>query len=190
MRKISFIFVSTFIILLLSACGDKIESNMSTELPEFEFTDQDGDPFSNSDLEGEWWIADMIFTNCTSVCIPMTDNMVQLQQDAQEKDLDVNFLSFTVDPDYDSPEVLSEYAESYDADLTNWAFLTGYDFETIQEISVDSFYANVELEPDSDQVAHGVRFYLINPEGEVIKHYNGLENEDIEQIMEDLENVL
>ena len=48
-------------------------------------------------------------------------------------------VSFTVDPEFDTPEVLKEYAKSYEIDLNNWTFLTGYDYDTIEELSVKSF---------------------------------------------------
>lgn len=64
------------------------------------------EPISLSDLEGKWWIADFVFTNCTTVCLPMTSNMAALQTKIKEDD-------FSVDPDYDTPEVLTKYGESY-----------------------------------------------------------------------------
>src|SRR5699024_11930906 len=91
-----------------------------SEVADFEFTDQDGESFSNEDLEGKWWVADFIFTNCETVCIPMTSNMVNLQQELEEKNIDnVELVSFSVEPDRDTPEVLTEYAEEYGADLSN-----------------------------------------------------------------------
>lgn len=179
-------------ILFLGACGAEIESNMPEDstVADFEFTTQDGDTLSLDDLKGEWWIADFIFTNCTTVCIPMTTNMVTLQEMMKEENLDAQLVSFSVDPEVDTPEVLTNYAAGYGADLSNWTFLTGYDFETIKELSLESFYADLRQEPDSDQVSHVVRFYLINPEGEIIKSYSGTNLDEIEAIVEDLKKVL
>lgn len=179
-------------ILFLGACGAEIESNMPEDstVADFEFTTQDGDTLSLDDLKGEWWIADFIFTNCTTVCIPMTTNMVTLQEMMKEENLDAQLVSFSVDPEVDTPEVLTNYAAGYGADLSNWTFLTGYNFETIKELSLESFYADLRQEPDSDQVSHVVRFYLINPEGEIIKSYSGTNLDEIEAIVEDLKKVL
>ena len=184
--KISILFLALFLV----ACGDKIEADFSKEIADFEFTTQDNEKLGLDDLKGDWWVADFIFTNCTSVCIPMSLNMARLQQDLQEKDLDLQFVSFTVDPDYDSPEVLKAYAESYGADLNNWAFLTGYDFKTIEKLSVKSFLSGVMQDPNSDQVQHGVRFFLVNPEGVFIKSYDGTDKKEVERLMDDLEKVL
>lgn len=190
MKRIS-IVIMVGAIFLLTACG-QIETNMSArEIPEFDFTDQDGNSVTNKDLEGKWWIADLIFTNCTTVCIPMSTNMAKLQKELNDKYIDdLHFVSFTVDPENDTPEVLKNYSKSYDADLANWSFLTGYEFETIQSIALETFMSSVQMFPDTDQVEHGVRFYLVNPEGEVIKHYSGVEIDDLEQIKKDLKKVL
>lgn len=178
--------------LFLAACGSKeIESNMSKDVADFEYTTQDNESLGLSDLEGKWWVADFIFTNCTTVCLPMTSNMQKLQEMLAEEDLpDVQLVSFSVDPDHDSPEVLQEYAEDYGADLNNWHFLTGYDFDTIKEFSIKSFQSLVqEPQPGDDQVTHGTRFYLVNPEGEIVKHYSGTETEELDNILEDLKVV-
>lgn len=189
MRKILlFLIVPVF---LLSACGQQnIESNISEKVQDFEFTTQDNETLSLQDMEGKWWIADFIFTNCTTVCLPMTSNMKKLQVKMSEEGLEADLVSFTVDPDYDSPEVLKEYAMEYDADLTNWTFLTGYDFETIKEMSISSFKQMLqEPAPGDDQVIHGTRFFLIDPEGTIVKFYNGVEADSIDEIIEDLKIV-
>lgn len=180
-------------ILLLAACGggSNIETNMSEKVPEFDFTTQDNETLSSEDLKGKWWVADFIFTNCTTICLPMTHNMAKLQTKLKEENLDAELVSFSVDPDYDTPEVLKEYAESYQADLSNWHFLTGYDFKTIQELSVKTFRSILqEPEPGDDQVTHGTKFFLINPEGEVIKFYDGVDSENIDLIVEDLKKLM
>src|SRR5690625_1179371 len=109
----------------------------------------------------------------------------------EEENLDAQLVSFSVDPEYDSPEVLRAYAEGYQADLSNWSFLTGYDFQTIKDFSVGSFKSVVEAPPEGDdQVMHGTSFFLVNPEGEVIKRYSGIESEEMENIIQDLKIAL
>lgn len=177
--------------LLMASCNEEIDTNMSEEVDDFSFTTQDEETLTLDDLKGEWWIADFIFTNCTTVCLPMTRNMKALQDDINEENLDVQLVSFSVDPDYDTPEVLREYAEEYDADLDNWTFLTGYDFDTIKEFSIKSFRSMVkEPQPGDDQVTHGTSFFLVNPEGKIIKQYDGTQSDELEQILDDLKTVL
>src|SRR5699024_6709829 len=160
----------TFILMILAACGgENIETTMSENVDDFEFTTQDNESFGLDDLKGTYWVADFVFTNCTTVCLPMTSNMAYLQSLINEEGLDTQLVSFSVDPDYDSPEVLTEYAEDNGADLDNWTFLTGYDFQTIKELSIKTFKNMVQEPPEgSDQVTHGTSFFLVNPEGKVI----------------------
>jgi protein SCO1/2 len=181
------------LILFLVGCGKgEIESNMPDEsfVADFEFITQDNEKLGLNDLKGEWWVADFIFTNCTTVCIPMSLNMVKLQEMMAEEELDAQIISFSVDPEVDTPEVLKNYAEGYGADLSNWAFLTGYDFETIKDLSIGSFYSDLRDDPGSDQVTHGIRFYLVNPEGEIVKNYLGTDLTEIDAIIDDLKKVL
>lgn len=180
------------ILLFLVACSkEEIETNMSEEVADFTFTTQKNEPISLSDLEGKWWIADFVFTNCTTVCLPMTSNMAALQTKIKEDDLNVHLVSFTVDPDYDTPEVLTKYGESYGADFSSWSFVTGYDFETIKRFSSESFLSPIiEPPPGEDQVQHGTRFFLINPDGDIVKNYEGINADEIDNILDDLKIVV
>ncbi|WP_284139052.1 SCO family protein [Virgibacillus sp. LDC-1] len=185
-------FIALALVMFLAACGsgEKIETNMSQEVNDFSFTTQDNEPLSLKDLEGKYWIADFIFTNCTTVCLPMTSNMAQLQQMAKEEDINIQLVSFSVDPDFDTPDVLKNYSKGYNADLSNWAFLTGYDFQTIKELSIKSFKNMVAAPPEgSDQVTHGTSFFLVNPEGEVIKKYDGVQSASMKTILDDLKKL-
>lgn len=177
------------LLLLLSACSNKlpIETNMSESVAEFAFTNQDEATVTRDDLAGQWWLADFIFTNCETVCIPMTDNMTALQTDLAKEDIPIQFVSFSVDPDYDQPDVLKEYAEGYDINFDNWHFLTGYDFQTIRKLSIKSFRAPLK-EPayGSDQVTHDIRFFLVSPEGKVVKGYDGINRDTMEEVKDDI----
>lgn len=173
----------------MQGCAPKlpIETNVTGTVANFSYTNQHEQNFGSEHLDGEWWIADFIFTNCTSACLPMSANMSRLQDELTEENLAVQLVSFSVDPNFDTPEVLREYGEQYDADFSNWNFLTGYDFKTIKRLSVKSFRAFLQA-PDegSDQFTHDTRFFLVDPEGNIVKGYNGLESVSVDNIMDDL----
>src|SRR5690625_4411260 len=140
MRVTQVFFIAIF--LFFVACGEyRIETNMSQEVQDFEFYNQNNELFALEDLKGTLWIADFMYTNCYLVCPTMTANMARIQIKLKEENLTdkVEIISFSVDPDYDKPDVLKEYAESYQVDLSNWNFLTGYEFETIKDLSINSF---------------------------------------------------
>src|SRR5699024_5128054 len=102
MARLKWVFPLLLFVLFVSACGDQYNGDFSYEVQDFTFTNQDGEKVSKSDLEGEFWVADFIFTNCTTVCPPMTSNMANLQDQLKEAGLeDVRLVSFSVDPERD-----------------------------------------------------------------------------------------
>lgn len=178
-----------FLTLFLVACGDKIETNMSEAMVDFEFTTQDEEKLGLDDLKDDWWVANFMYTNCRTVCPRTTANLAELQQVLKEDGLHPQIVSFSVEPSYDQPEVLKEYAEGYDADLDTWSFLTGYEFETIKEISEGTFKTVLE-EGAVGQRSHGYSFFLVDPDGNIVKKYDGMSADSLDLLMNDLKAVL
>jgi protein SCO1 len=186
MKFKSFIML-TFLILILSGCGgtkDKIST-----VQDFSFINQDNGKVSLSGLMGKVWIADFIFTNCETVCPPMTANMAKLQEKLNELDSDVSIVSFSVDPENDDSAALKEFGNKFGVDFSNWHFLSGYSQEEIQEFAKTSFKALVQDAPQSNQVVHGTSFYLINKEGDVVKSYSGVSNVPYQEIINDIQKL-
>ncbi|WP_040286286.1 SCO family protein [Sporosarcina koreensis] len=178
------------VLMVLGGCGrQQIETNMSEQLPDFKYTTQDGNPLSLDDLKGDWWIAYFSYTHCTTVCPRTTANMVDIQQALKADGFTPQIVSFGIDPANDTPEVLRKYAADYGADTDTFTFLTGYDFETIRTLSVNTFKAVLE-EGALDQRSHSYYFYLVNPDGEIVKKYNGMSLKENEQLIKDVETVL
>ena len=180
------------VLLILSACSSNAVEPMSrygNEVNDFEVTNQNGDKFTKEDMEGKVWLMDFIFTNCATVCPPMTQNMTAVTQALEEKGIeDYGVLSFSVDPETDSPEVLTEYAELYDIpENTDWQFVTGYDYDFIRGFAEDNFKTIVAPPPEgSNQVTHGTSFYLIDQEGTILKDYAGIDSGDTEFPLEEM----
>ena len=82
-----------------------------TQVPEFTLTECSGKKISLADLRGQVWVADFIFTRCAGPCPLITGRMKQIQAQVSSAD-DVTLVSFSVDPEHDTPQVLSEYAVS------------------------------------------------------------------------------
>lgn len=171
--------------LLVSACGSKEVPNANNwETEDFSFVDQNGEEFSKSDLKGKVWVADFIFTNCTTICLPMTANLIKLQQQLKDEGIkDVEFVSFSVDPETDKPEVLKNYGTKMNADLSNWHFLTGYSQAEIEKFALDNFKTLVKKPENEDQVIHGTTFYLVDQEGTIIQDYSGAKDVPYEEII-------
>lgn len=174
--------------LFLSACGQSgIKNALNWELADFTYKNQENKEFGLKDLEGKVWVADFIFTNCEDVCMPMTANMKKLQQLAEEEGIEnIEFVSFSVDPTVDTPEVLKDFGSQYNADFSNWHFLTGYQQAEIEQYAMDNFKAIVKKPQTGDQVIHGTDFYLVDQEGKVMKYYTGLAEIPLDEIIKDI----
>ncbi|SDJ18682.1 SCO family protein [Salimicrobium halophilum] len=179
------------LLLLLTGCGgEDIETNMSREIIELSAVNQHHEQVNvEQEMEGEYWITNLIFTSCTTVCPPMTGNMARLQNELEEEGLDTRLASFTVDPDTDDVETLKDFAEDYQPDFDRWSFYTGYSFEEIKEFSIKSFQSPLQKLDNSDQFAHATGFFLVTPDGEVIKNYQGTNSEAMEKIISDLKQL-
>jgi protein SCO1 len=103
--------------------------------PAFTLTSQDGAPVSLADFRGKVVAVTFIYTLCTDTC-PVLTPMMSFVQDRLGRDFGtkIAFVSITVDPERDTPQVLKEYARAFGADLGGWAFLTGAS-ETIREVT-------------------------------------------------------
>lgn len=161
---------------------------MSEMIPDFEYTTQDDEPLGLQELKGDWWIAYFSYTNCTTVCPRTTANMVNIQDELKKDGYTPRIISFGIDPEYDTPDVLKEYAKDFGADLNTMSFLTGYDFETIRTLSMNTFQASL-VEGALEQKSHSYYFYLINPEGEIVKHYDGMSDKENGLLVEDIKAV-
>jgi cytochrome oxidase Cu insertion factor (SCO1/SenC/PrrC family) len=158
-------------------------------VPDFSLTDQDGRPVSLEDLRGKAWIADFIFTRCLGPCPVMTNMMSDLQDEIPR---DVTFVSFTLDPGYDTPETLREYAAANGADTGRWIFLTG-DHKVIYNIPNT---LKLLAEAYVDTIIHSTRYLLVDGQAQVRGWYPvvsvDLEQDEAEiaRMKEDVEALL
>lgn len=183
MKKFSS-FAIIGLLLLLTACGESAVSD-------FSHTDQRGDEVSLASLKGTPWLATFVFTNCTTVCPPMTFNMVEIQEElAAEGIEDYKIIAFSVDPLTDNPDVLADYLDKFNIqDEKKWHLLTGYDQDYIAEYAKDNFQTFVKNDSSSDQVIHGTSFYLMDKEGKVAHNYDGYGDVPVKEIVEDLKEL-
>ena len=188
--RLSILFMIIFT-LLLSACGQKgIENQLDYPVNDFSAVTEENKPFEKKNLDGKIWVADFIFTNCADVCPPMTANMTKLQKMVAEEDLkNVEFVSFSVDPTVDTPEVLAAYAENFGLDSTNWTFLTGYSQEFIETYARETFKTLVKKPQEGNQVIHQTYFFLVGPDSKVKKTYAGYQEVPYEEMISDIKTL-
>ncbi len=185
--RLFFIVIFSTLLIIFSGCSSE---KSGRPIEDFEFTNQNGEKVSLNDLKGDVLVADFVFTNCTTVCPPMTSNMTELQKRVEEAGYDdVTFVSFSVDPELDTPEVLKEYAKDYGINLDNWEFLTGYSQEEIEKFAEKNFKTIVKKPENDDQVIHGTSFYVINKDGEIVEEFQGNTDVPFDEIMSEVKSL-
>ncbi len=141
-----------------------------TLVPAFALTDQAGAAYGHDDLIGQVTIVDFIFTRCKDVCPTLSSHMAALAGDLGAADAasPIRFLSISVDPDYDTPAVLSAYAQRYGARPEQWRFVTGD--RVLVDGLIEGLQQGLERDPGTGEVPnimHSQRFLLIDPMGGV-----------------------
>lgn len=158
-------------------------------VPDVVLTERSGKPMNLADLRGKVWIADFIFTHCAGPCPLMSGYMRTIQERVQSHP-DIQLVSFSVDPDRDTPEVLSEYAKKYDASPTQWLFLTG-DKQQIFKLTQESFHLGVadvvpeERQNENQVVSHSTKFVLVDKQGQIRGYYDSENPSSIQQLIND-----
>jgi protein SCO1/2 len=133
----------------------------------FEFTNFDGQKVTNKTFENRIYIANFFFTRCKSICPKLSANMKILQDRFKEYD-DVAFLSHTVDPEYDTQEVLAEYADMVHAIPNKWYLVTG-DKHEIYKLARESYFAAASSgnEGKPEDFVHSEFFALVDQKGRI-----------------------
>ena len=183
------------------ACGTE-ELDVYYEIPSFSLTDQLGRNVTSDELRDRVVLANFIFTNCTEFCLTLTPRMAEVQERLEAEGIlghEVALLSFSVDPEYDTSDVLLDYAERYGADHEAWRFLTGSP-EEMERLLTDGFkvpYTEVpqtlnHVHPDGSvhvheyNVVHTNRLALVDGQGQVRAYYDGAIDWDLERVLLDI----
>jgi protein SCO1/2 len=157
-------------------------------LPSFELVNQDGLPFGSKELAGKVWIADFIFTSCPGPCPIISTRMSELQKPLEKTD--IHLVSFTVDPEKDTPEVLRAYAEKSQAQKNRWDFLTG-SRSAIYTLASDGFKLPVlENSEDAGNPVHSTRFVLVDGHGVIRGYYDAMAADGVTKLLADANHLL
>ncbi|MCW8132334.1 MAG: SCO family protein [Planctomycetota bacterium] len=196
-RAIPFLLVSVPVLLFLTGLiGRYLKSQSAAgpalpvlgEVPDFTFVERSGVPISRDDLKGRLWVADFIFTRCGGPCPMMSYQMNDLQKTIKRKVQDVRLVSFTLDPEYDTPEVLRDYADKFSAHPEKWLFLTG-DRVKIQTLASQGLKLSA-VEGQDRAIVHSTHFVLVDQNGRVRGYYNGTDVDALNKLREDLDKLI
>jgi protein SCO1/2 len=160
------------------------------EVPDFALTEASGAALRGDDLAGKVWIASFIFTRCAEACPAMMREEARLQSELPARD-DLRLVSFSVDPDYDTPEVLRRYAEVFGADRARWLFLTG-DKKLIYGLAIDGFrLAATDADPATEMpILHSSKLVLVDRRGAIRGYYDSTDAVARARLVRDTERVL
>ncbi len=172
-----------------SASSIEVNDTVWHTIPPFSLTNQDSLLFTEKDLEGKVFIADFVFTTCPGICPVMTKNMARLQQNLADQE-DIWFITHTVDPERDTPPILKRYARRWEADLSNWTFLTG-EREDIYQLSKQGYRLGVAIgeEGSTEEFDHSGRMVLVDRDRIIRGYYDGTDSLSINRLWYDTKSL-
>jgi cytochrome oxidase Cu insertion factor (SCO1/SenC/PrrC family) len=186
MRGSHFVGLGLICLAALSGCETAPTENDHLSLvPDFQLTERSGRTVSRDDLKGKVWVAAFVFTRCAGPCSQISGAMAQLQN-AVVSQKDVALVSITVDPEHDTPKVLTDYAAKFNADPDRWLFLTGEPAKVYSLIR-DGFKLGVEQNEGTartpgNEVMHSTRLALVDRQGEIRGYYDGTDADSLAKL--------
>jgi protein SCO1 len=161
-------------------------------VPQFLLVERSGKATTLADLRGSIWIADFIYTTCQDTCPMQTAEMAQLQEQWKDR-AGLKLVSFSVDPEKDTTEVLSRYANRYKADAQRWLFLTGAKEEISRLVQEGFRLSAVALSSDGNKdsvIMHSPRFVLIDKHGEIRGYYDSRDPQAMQRLKKDAASLM
>lgn len=156
-------------------------------VPAFELTDQDGRAFGSDDLAGRVWVASFIFTRCETVCPAITRQMARVQDRTRNLEPALHLVSFSVDPEHDTPDRLAAYAHAHRASPRMWTFLTGPS-EAVREAVEHGLRISIgkdAADPSPAGISHGTHLVLVDRAGRIRGYYDPAEPDALDRLVRD-----
>jgi protein SCO1 len=144
------------------------------QIPEFQFTESHGQPFGLTNLKGKICVVDFMFTRCPELCPMMSAKLADLYREFAGSD-SVQFVSITVDPDYDSLPVLQKYGLSFGVNDNRWVFLRG-PIDDVVRLSEKGFMIAADNLPEG----HSSKFILLDQMAQIRGYYDSYGDVDID----------
>lgn len=154
-------------------------------IPSFSLVNQNNKAITDMALEGNITVVDFFFTSCPDICPVMTSELSRVASAFQNEDR-LKIMSFSVDPTYDTPEVLKNYAENYNAKVDKWQFVTG-DKKAIYDLARCGFILPVQ-DGDGGQgdFIHSEKLVLVDQNKRIRGYYDGTDREDVDRLVAEI----
>lgn len=158
-------------------------------IPDFSFTNQDGETVTQKTFKDKIYIADFFFTTCPTICPIMKTQMLRVYEKYKDNS-NVLILSHTIDPKYDTVEVLHEFADRLGVSSDTWHFVTG-DQDKIYDIGQNSYMVTAMEDPDEPGgYLHSGAFLLVDKQRRIRGIYDGTKAEKVDILMKDVDKLL
>lgn len=181
-------------IVSLEKDGEMVNDTLHYVIPDFEFINQEDTTLSSDEMRGKVYVANFFFSSCPTICPAMNYNLKQVQDRFLGYE-DIYFLSFTVDPEYDTPAVLKEYEEKIGAVNGRWHFLTG-DKQELYKTARDFFVNAMEDSTAAGGFLHSEYLVIVDWEGRIRSRrdeqgnlkavYNGTSPDEVNKLKDDV----
>lgn len=153
------------------------------DVRDFELPGSDGKHFHSKVLNGKYWVASIFFTRCSGTCLQMTNALKTLNAMLQPEE-ELHFVSFSMDTEFDTPAVLTDYAAKWNAVTPRWHFLTG-NGELIKSIAVNDLQLSAQegIDGDPNSIIHSSRLVLIDRKMRVRAYYDGRDLGEVRRLL-------
>jgi len=176
---------------LVEQDGNMVSDTIWHTIPEFSLLNQDSVLIDRSLIEGHVTVVDFFFTTCTTICPKMTRQMKTLAWMLEgEYFKDIKYLSISVDPEFDTPAVLREYARMMESKNPQWTLATGNKDE-IYDLGVNGFFLTTQEDLSAaGGFLHSEKFVLLDKEGHIRGYYNGTSPDETRDLSEDVKMLI
>jgi protein SCO1/2 len=156
------------------------------QVPPFTLTNQTGRPWGSQELAGKPYLAAFMFTRCPSICPELTARMREVDLAMKRANKELRLVSISVDPETDTPDVLSAYAKKHKAAVDNWYFLTG-DSKVIAQTSEEGFKVALAGKVEEGKphlgITHGSHLVLVDAQGTIRGYFRSSEDETVAKLV-------
>lgn len=170
--------------------GETIADTIYHVVPEYVFTDQDSNLFTNENVEGKIHVANFFFTSCPAICPAMIEQMRRLQENTSDIE-ELMFLSHTIDPKRDTIPKLNAYIAERNLNTENWSFLYDSDRDYIHDLAKTGYIINAMEDAEADGgFLHSEHFILIDREGHIRGLYEGTDPNKVDLLEADIRKLI
>jgi protein SCO1/2 len=168
--------------------GGKVDT-IYHQIPPFRFLNQDSTWVSEKDMAGKIYIADFFFTSCPTICPKMKTQLLRIYERYAAND-QIRILSHSIDPAFDTPSVLKQYAERLQVKAPRWNMLTG-DKAAIYKLGEKSYMVTAQEDKnEAGGFVHSGAFILVDKNRHVRGIYDGTQETEVNHLIEDIEILL